>query len=158
MSKLLYHIEDGSVADLDAVNRVIEAAVMGWAIPERVKRLSLPLYRYDPIDLDHLRLLVARHDDGIIGVATWEPADPADAPDGKAAILLHGLYVHPDWQRRGVGRCLLDAVCAAIPVVDGVLVKAQADAREFFAAAGFEALPVDDDARDYAHRFWLPLS
>ena len=31
--------------DLDALNRVIGAAVMTWALPERVKRLSLPVYR-----------------------------------------------------------------------------------------------------------------
>ncbi|GAB6039601.1 hypothetical protein [Endothiovibrio diazotrophicus] len=29
-------------ADLEAINRVVEGAVMSWQLPERVKRLSLP--------------------------------------------------------------------------------------------------------------------
>jgi hypothetical protein len=43
-----------SANDLDAVNRVIETAVMGWVLPERVKRLSLPGYRYAAHDLENL--------------------------------------------------------------------------------------------------------
>ncbi len=31
-------------ADLEAINRVIEVAVMTWDLPDRVKRLSLPAY------------------------------------------------------------------------------------------------------------------
>ena len=46
-------------SDLDAVNGVIEAAVMGWHLPERVKRLSLPSYRYTRTDIDHMQVVVA---------------------------------------------------------------------------------------------------
>ena len=45
--------------DLDAINRVIEAAVMTWKLPERVKRLSLPSYRYTLADFAHLEMVVA---------------------------------------------------------------------------------------------------
>jgi hypothetical protein len=41
-------------SDLGALNEVIEACVMGWNLPERVKRLSLGSYRYQPHDLAHL--------------------------------------------------------------------------------------------------------
>ena len=37
--------------DLEEVNQVIEAAVMTWDLTERVKRLSLPSYRYNAHDL-----------------------------------------------------------------------------------------------------------
>ena len=153
-------IRSGHVDDLPAINAVIEAAVMGWSLPERVKRLSLPSYRYDAIDLDHLDVAVAQAGDAIVGVATWEPAEPADIPERQDAQLLHGLYVHPAWQRRGVGRRLLEAVrdAARAEGADGLLVKAQPEARAFFSAAGLEPLPVMDEERDYAHRFWLPLS
>ena len=71
-------------ADLEAINRVIEAAVMTWHLPDRVKRLSLPCYRYDNVDLDHLDIVLA--EDGrqnIIGIAAWEQADALQSCVGK---------------------------------------------------------------------------
>jgi len=153
-------IRPATAADLDAINRVVEAAVMTWNLPERVKRLSLPSYRYNPLDLDHLSAVVAADAAGsIVGVAAWEPAEPGDCPAGASALLLHGLYVDPAAQRRGIGRSLLAVArdAAAAAGVDGLLVKAQADALGFFTGAGLEPLPVDDPARHYAHRAWLPV-
>jgi hypothetical protein len=37
---------------------------------------------------------------------------------------------------------------------DGLLVKAQSDAVDFFVARGLQRLPVVDPDRDYPHRFW----
>ena len=61
--------------DLDAINAVIERAVMTWNLPHRVKRLTLPSYRYNAHDLDHLHMVLAG-DAGhaVLGVAAWEPA------------------------------------------------------------------------------------
>jgi predicted N-acetyltransferase YhbS len=144
-------------ADLAAVNAVIERAVMTWNLPERVKRLTLPSYRYNAHDLDHLHMVVAE-DAGhaLLGVAAWEPASPRDLPAGKSGLLLHGLYVDPDRQRGGVGSRLLDAALTAAREqgFDGLLVKAQSDAADFFVARGLQRLPVVDPDRDYPHRFW----
>ena len=143
--------------DLAALNGIIERAVMTWNLPERVKRLSLPSYRYHPHDLDHLHVVVAEDAEHvIIGVASWEPASPRDLPAGQRGLLLHGLYVDPAHLRRGVGSQLLDAALAAAQAqgFDGLLVKAQADANGFFAARGMQRLPVEDPARDYPNRFW----
>jgi N-acetylglutamate synthase-like GNAT family acetyltransferase len=143
--------------DIDALNRVIERAIMAWQLPERVKRLSLPSYRYHPHDLGHLHIVVAEDaTQAIIGVAAWEPANSRDVPEGQRGLLLHGIYVNPDHQRHGVGTQLLDAAVQATLelAVDGLLVKAQADANVFFAACGLQRLPVEDPARDYPHRFW----
>lgn len=151
----------GTAVDLDAANRVIEAAVMTWALPERVKRLSLPSYRYQPHDLDHLDLLLAEeHSVGVVGVAAWEPADPKDCPTGSRALLLHGIYVAPDRQRNGIGARLLAAAEAAARDrgYDGLLVKAHPTAEAFFLARGLERLAVLDPARDYPHRFWKRLT
>ncbi|HWS76690.1 MAG TPA: hypothetical protein VN324_16255, partial [Quisquiliibacterium sp.] len=41
---------------------------------------------------------------------------------------------------------------------DGLFVKAQADAVDFFQAHGLARLPVVDPQRDYPHRFWLDLA
>jgi GNAT superfamily N-acetyltransferase len=146
--------------DLDAVNAVIERAVSTWDLPGRVKRLSMPLYRYDAHDLDALDAVVIESPgQGIVAVATWEPAEPGDTPDGSSGLLLHGLYVDPPFARQGLGTGLLQAAedAARARGVDGVLVKAQRDAEAFFLSRGFTPLPVQDPDRHYPHRLWKTL-
>jgi N-acetylglutamate synthase-like GNAT family acetyltransferase len=153
-------IRGATADDLDAVNAVIEAAIHTWRLPERVKRLALPVYRYTHGDLGHLSLRVLERPGGIAGVAAWEPASPRDLPGPGAGVLLHGLYVDPGQHRRGIATRLLDdgAEAALREGRDGILVRAQADAEGFFAQRGFTRLPVRDQARDYAARLWRPLS
>jgi N-acetylglutamate synthase-like GNAT family acetyltransferase len=89
--------------DLEAINAVIEVAVMGWRLPERIKRLAPPSYRYTEVDYEHIEFVVAEiAHHGIVGVAGCEIADPGDVP-GKQALLLHGLYVQPEMQHKGIG-------------------------------------------------------
>lgn len=144
-------------ADLDAVNVVIEHAVMTWNLSERVKRLTLPSYRYSARDLGHLHMVVAE-DDGhtVLGVAAWEPASARDLPAGQTGLLLHGLYVDPACQRGGAGSRLLEAAVTAARQqgFDGLLVKARLEAEGFFLARGLMPLPATDAERDYPHRFW----
>ncbi len=152
-----FRLRPACEADLPAINGLIERAMATWRLPERVKRLSLPSYRYHAHDLVHLQLVVAEDaDNALVGVAAWEPAHPRDLPAGQRGLLLHGLYVDPIHHRRGVGSRLLDAAVAAAHAqgLDGVLVKAQADADGFFAASGLRRLPVKDPARQYPNRFW----
>ena len=147
-------------SDLDAVNRVIESAIRTWVVPERVRRLCVPLYRYSEHDLEFLDLVVAEAENiGIVGIAAWEEADAVDAPAGYSALLLHGIYVAPDQHRKGVGTRLFEVaeMAASVRGFDGVLVKAQPGAGDFFRALGLEAIPVQDFSRDYPHRFWKPL-
>jgi len=149
-----------AVGDLVRANAVIEAAVMTWDLPDRVKRLSLPSYRYDAHELSHLTLLGAEDDGGdILGVAAWEPADSAEVPDDSTGLLLHGLYVVPALHRRGIGSQLLDAAVHAARDggFHGLLVKANPDARSFFAAKGMRTLPVGDARRDYPYRVWMDV-
>jgi predicted N-acetyltransferase YhbS len=148
-------------ADLAAINAVIERAVMTWKLPERVKRLTLPSYRYQPHDLDHLRIVIAEDAErAVLGVAAWEPANARDLPQGKTGLLLHGLYVDPAQQRTGVGSRLLEAAISAAGEqgFDGLLVKARPEAEGFFLARGLTQLPVTDAERDYPHRFWKAVA
>jgi N-acetylglutamate synthase-like GNAT family acetyltransferase len=145
--------------DLDAINHVIDAAVMTWNLPERVKRLSLPTYHYNTADLDHLDIQVALDDGQLVGVSAIEPAEAQECPAGQRGMLLHGLYVHPDATRRGIGSTLLEEVLdSALEIgYDGVLVRAQKEAGGFFEKQGFSRLPVTDDSRDYATRYWWAI-
>lgn len=149
-------LRSGTQADLLAVNAVVDAAVLSWKLPERVKRLALPSYRYKPHDLDFLELIVATDSaDHIVAVAAIEQADPADAIDGRRTLLLHGIYVTPASQQRGIGRALLNAVADAGRQrgYGNLLVKAQTEAEGFFVAQGLEQLLVTDSDRDYPNRF-----
>jgi predicted N-acetyltransferase YhbS len=155
-----YIVRGGGAEDLAGANRIIEAAIGTWHLPERVKRLALPLYRYSEVDLTHLDLRLLEGPVGVLAVAAWEPADARDCPGAGSATLLHGLYVSPDAHRRGLGtRLLEDGVRSArASGSHGILVRAQAGAEDFFQRVGFSRLPVRNEARDYAARFWLSLN
>ena len=153
-------LRTGTADDLDAVNAIIESAVMTWNLPERVKRLSMPSYRYDVHDLEHLDVIVAESAAGnLIGVATWEPAESGDTPEQQQGLLLHGLYVDPEFHHRGIGNRLLEAALEAGRQggFDGLLVKASKDAQRFFAAKGLQRLSVQKTG-DYPHRYWFDFT
>jgi GNAT superfamily N-acetyltransferase len=109
------------------------------------------------MDFEHLYLVVAVDESGdIIGVAAWEQASPKDIPHGKTALLLHGIYVDPSCHQHGVGRQLFHAAeeAAVRDHFDGLLVKAQRDAVDFFKAQGMQKLVVENTEQNYANRFW----
>ncbi|MGB5718610.1 MAG: GNAT family N-acetyltransferase [Gammaproteobacteria bacterium] len=152
------HIRHAKQADLGSINRVIEAALMTWVIPERVKRLSLPSYRYGALDLDHFEIMLAEDDrENTMGIAAWEQAFEKDIPAGNnRALLLHGIYVKPSHHRQGIGRQLFKAAEEAVckQQHDGLLVKAQQGASGFFIAQGMHSLKVENPVLQYRNRFW----
>jgi predicted N-acetyltransferase YhbS len=145
---------------LGSINSIIESAVLSWDLPDRVKRLTLPSYRYTELDMQHLELMVAITDQTIVGVVAWEQADSKDTPEGKTGLLLHGIYVDPKCHRQGIGTRLFQAAERAVREKrqDGLLVRAQAGAEGFFVKQGMIRLPVDDPKRHYANRYWKPWS
>lgn len=160
VTRLEPQLRQAGSRDLASLNAVIEAAVMAWDLPERVKRLALPSYRYDEHDLDHLDLWVAHIPSAIIGVVALEPADTRDLPREQSGLLLHGLYVHPDYQHRGLGRRLLQHAEQQVRErhLDGLLVRAQSGAGEFFQAHGMQPLETHDSGRDYQYRYWKAIT
>ena len=154
------NIRKASTADLVDINPVIDAAIMTWDLPERVKRLSLPSYHYTEHDLQTIALMVAEaNNKNIVGVAAWDRADSKDAPSGYNTLLLHGIYVEPAHHHQGIGQQLLQAAeqAAIEQGYNALLVKAQASAAGFFLAQGMRPLQVENASRDYAHRYWKPL-
>lgn len=149
-------VRPASSDDLASVNGVIHSAIMSWNIPDRVKRLSLPIYSYSMEDMQHLSMYVGEDETGVVGVAACEPAHDSETPIRKMGVLLHGIYVRSDRHRQGVGTELLREArrhvrrCGA----DGLLVKAHSEACGFFAAQGLHMMPVNDPYRDYPYRFW----
>ncbi len=111
-------------------------------------------------DLEHLTLMGAEDAAGaIVAVGGWEPASTADTLNGGRGLLLHGLYVVPALHGTGIGSRLLNAAIEAARQggFDGLLVKANPDARGFFAAKGMQQLSTEDALRDYPYRFWTDL-
>jgi N-acetylglutamate synthase-like GNAT family acetyltransferase len=131
---------------------------MTWQLPERVKRLAMPGYRYNEHDLEHYEIVVAESGHHIVGVAARD-TEPHQGPADERAMLLHGIYVHPEQQHRGIGSQLLAAAehTACARDFDGIMVKAQKDAEGFFGAQGLEKLEIRDLARDYENRYWKRL-
>lgn len=145
--------------ELETVNALVGRAIHSWDLPDRIKRISLPIYLYRASDLEFMHIIVAEDPDGnIVGVAAWELAASKDTPRGCSALLLHGIYVDPDLHRCGIGSRLLDAAvqAAANEYYDGLVVKAQNGAVPFFEALGLERLAETNPDRCYADRFWYP--
>lgn len=155
-------LRTATLMDLDAINRVIASAVMSWQLTERIKRLSLSSHQYTEVDFKHLQFVLAQIENTaqaeIVGVAAWEAADALNTPQNKRALLLHGLYVDAEHHNQGIGLALFQrAQQAAIAQhYDGLLVKAQADAGDFFISQGMRPLPQEND-RQYSNRFWKPV-
>lgn len=156
-----FSLRNADSDDLDNINHVIAAAMDTWDLAERVKRISLPLYRYQPHDLEHLQIVVAESGaSGIVGVAALEQASAGDFPAEPSTSILHGLYVDPAYHGKAVGSRLLKRIeeIAAATDASGLLVKAQQEAVGFFAHHGFNTLPVEDESRDYPYRLWKRFS
>ena len=145
---------------LDRMNQIIAAAIGTWKLPERVKRIGLPLYQYHECDLPHMRFLIAKTGacSDFFGLAALEDADTVESRQ-YGALWLHGIYVDPRVQRKRIGTRLLEAaeIFSVASNARGLLVRAQSGAVPFFEANGYKRLPIEDPARDYAHRFWKLL-
>jgi len=92
-------------------------------------------------------VLVARDDAGrAVGYAVAFPAGESPTWHGlERAIQIADLSVLPEARRRGVGRALIEAVRehSGRETVRLMVVGANADARAFYAALGFEELFVE---------------
>ncbi|MEM6986643.1 MAG: GNAT family N-acetyltransferase [Pseudomonadota bacterium] len=149
--------------DLMFINGIIETSVMSWQLPERVKRLTLPNYRYKAEHFESLTLYLATGKDSmdVLGVLAIGEAAEEDVPNGQRATLVHGVYVDPINHREGIGKKLVaHAMKAAKKAgMDGLVVTAQPDSIAFFEAIGFARceMPKDDEA-EFRNVFWKPAA
>lgn len=157
MNDHLIHLRTARPCDLPGINQVIEEAIMQWSLPDRVKRLALPSYRYTDMDYHHLQMTLATDpNDRILGIIACEITFDESLAGKQPIYLVHGLYVSPPYQRQGIGTRLFEHAEREVLQNDyaGLLVKAQADARMFFTTQGMTALQDKHEGTRYAHRFW----
>ena len=86
-------------------------------------------------------VLVATHDGVSVGHAMGQR-------DG-AEIILYSLYVHPEWQRKGIGSALLDAVIADHPDAKAIRLEVLKDntaASAWYQTKGFESYGETENA------------
>ncbi|MHA7881111.1 MAG: GNAT family N-acetyltransferase [Saccharospirillum sp.] len=142
-------------ADLAHINTIIASAIAQWALPERVKRLTLPSLQYTATDLGFQTLRVALNGQEPMGIVAWEEAGPADRLQQAPTLLLHGIYVDPKAQGQGIGRVLFQQAenAAREQGLAGIVVKAQKGSEAFYQAMGLSPMPVTDASRDFENRF-----
>lgn len=133
-------VTDASVTDLDTINGILEAAVGSWGLPARVLRLSLSSLRYDPMDLRTMRARLCTDHGTPVGFSCVEPADPGTISAGRGSLMVHGLYVLPPQQRKGIGSRLLADVLAFAreQAYARLTTRAWREAYGFFASHGFD--------------------
>lgn len=150
-------IRSATVLDLPKINSLIGLAVMNWPMAKRLKRLAVPVLRYDQADLTFLEVLVATLRGEVVGVAAWDTTTSQVSPTGQGG-LFHGLYVLPLIQGQGVGEKLMAAVFddARGHQVKGLLIKAQRVSKSYFSHHGIQALAANDG--DYPWRYWKALA
>ena len=154
-------LRNARVSDLHSINNLIAAAIDTWQLTDRVKRISLPLYRYHEDDLRDMQLVIAdTGDNEILGTAALEQAYATDLFDGLQASVLHGIYVAPNLHRNGVGSRLLEKIenMARSNGTEMLLVKARPEAISFFSDRGFSQLSTRDNSRDYPYQFYKVLA
>lgn len=155
-------MEDASIrsahsCDLQKINQVIQSAVMNWPMPDRVKRLAVPVLQYHQNDLDFYEVLVANYKDEVAGVAAWDSMPSQSLPNGKGGVF-HGLYVLPLVQRQGIGKQLMDTVFDDARTLRsiGLLIKSQRVSRHFFERHRMQSLDVNED--EYPWQYWKQLA
>lgn len=151
---------EANASDLHTVNRAIHESLVSWGLPERVRRLATPSLSYNETDLQHMTVILMTNAEGAgIAVAAWEEASSTEMPANARGVLLHGLYVIPHYQRRGLGTRLIELVAKRLTEqrMDGMSVRAWRDSIAFFLSRGFA--PMDAECRPdiYPRRLWRAL-
>ncbi|WP_328304299.1 GNAT family N-acetyltransferase [Actinomycetospora sp. NBC_00405] len=118
--------------DVDAVREVVAAAFAGDDGREPIEVGLLARLRDDPGWLPVYSLVAEEPDGPVVGHVVATRGDV----DGRPALGLGPIAVHPKWQGRGVGSALVHAVLGAAEGRDEALVALLGDPA-FYGRFGF---------------------
>lgn len=150
-------VKTAAVADLAVVNSIIASAVESWLLPDRLKRLTLPMLQYSEADLTEFQCFVFEQSGSGKGVAALSRNTSFVGQSGSRCALLHGLYVHAGSQRSGVGRILQQAMAeqARKSGCKGLLVKAQRVSRSYFESHDY--VECEHPTLNYPYLYWKAI-
>ena len=150
-------VKNVAVTDLVLINSIITSAVESWQLPDRLKRLALPILQYTAEDLTEFEFFLHDHNGSVNGVAVLSRDAGLKGKHGTRCALMHGLYVHADAQRTGVGSALQQTVAdhAREMGCEGLLVKAQRVATSYFEAQGYEEC--ECQYVNYPYLYWKAI-
>lgn len=145
--------------DLSTVNDIVTAAVLGWNMAERLKRVALRVLTYDAADLREMEVLMAEVDGLPVGVAAWDPGAVLQGAGVRRGALLHGLYVVPEAQGCGIGAALQRRIATRAAVVgcDALVVKSERVSVGYFERCGYRRL-ADDALAGFEYPYLFALA
>lgn len=93
--------------------------------------------------------LLSRDTTDLVATHDGMPVGHGMAQRDGAEIILYSLYVHPEWQGKGIGSALLDAVVADHPMAKAIrleVLKDNAAAIAWYQTKGFERYGESENA------------
>ena len=150
-------IHPATTDDLPSINFVIKSAIMNWPLPDRLRKITVPVLQYREDDMAALSVLVAKLNGEILGIAAWDSEPTHPLPNGLGG-LFHGLFVLPLVQYQGIGTSLMNAVFDEARKIraTGLLIKAQRVSRHYFERHNLPPLAATDD--EYPWQYWKRLA
>ena len=109
---------------------------MAWPMPERLKRLSVPVLCYDCEDFNHYQFILYKDQGATVGIGAW---------NAQATVVT----------ARGDGQQLMAQILSEAMAMgaDGLQIKAERPAITFFEHCGLQALSAGSP-KDYPYQFW----
>ena len=77
-----------------AINTVITRAVQAWPLPERVRRLSVPILTYQAVEWDDFEFLVCVRHDTIVGRSSQVAGRITEMSTSSAMRIRYVLVVN----------------------------------------------------------------
>lgn len=130
------------IASLSRMLKVCWHATYDRMLGEHAVQAGRHLHSKFNLGLWIARSLLSRDCTVLVATRDGMPVGHAMAQRDGAEIILYSLYVHPEWQGKGIGSALLDAVIAGHPEAKAIrleVLKDNAAAIAWYQTRGFES-------------------
>ena len=129
-----------------AMNTVVASSITAWNLVGRLPRLSVEAYRCRESDWIVHQFYGLRDQNNTLSAILALTNDALELPGDLNCLRIHGLYVHANCQRQGVGQRLVDHAIylARTRDLNAVFVKSHENAVSYFEKLEFQLIPVID--------------